>query len=66
MNHRHSPKSRLITSELPATLTPDSCLLRFPVPDLFHSPTSVLGDQRIVILGENIQYLQILMCSHIS
>ena len=28
-----------------------------PVPDLFHRPTSVLGYQRIVIPGENIQYL---------
>jgi len=45
--------------------TPDSCLLDCSVPDLFHSPTSVLGYQRIVILGQNIQYLQILTCSYI-
>src|SRR5208283_3185366 len=42
-----------------------SCLLDFPVSDLFHSPTSVFSYQRIVILGQNIQYLQILTCSHI-
>src|SRR5271166_5897714 len=38
---------------------------RIPVSDLFHSPTSVLSYQRIVILGQNIQHLQILTCSHI-
>src|SRR5271165_1449561 len=38
---------------------------RIPVSDLFNSPTSVLGYQRIVILGQNIQYLQILTCSYI-
>ena len=40
--------------------------LGFPLSNLLRSPRSVLSYQRIVVLGQNIQYLQILTCSHIS